>query len=132
MDRKLHATDNCTFLGRVAVGAAGLLIDVGCKNGVLVNTTTGRKDGAIVVGVSAGLVGNATKGVDNMDTGLRTGGDAGATTSILIVVGMEGLLSLLLLLSPPPQFPSPQYQYPPIPATTPTKMTIKQPRHPLK
>ena len=70
---------------RGPVGAPGPFIDVGGNIGVLVNATMGRMDGAIVIVVSAELVGTAATGKDMMDTGLlvmmRTGGDAGATTT---------------------------------------------------
>ena len=89
MDRKLHATDNCSFMGRGPVGAAGPFIDVqalvGGSIGVMVTATMGRMDGASVIVVSAELVGTATTGKDMMDTGklvmIRTGGDAGAPTT---------------------------------------------------
>ena len=48
---------------------------------MLINATMGRMDVAIVIVVSAGLVGTATAGKDMMNTGLLVMMRTGATTT---------------------------------------------------
>ena len=81
MDRKLHAKDNCSLMGRGPVWATRPFVDVGGNIGVLINATMGRMDVAIVIVVSAGLVGTATAGKDMMNTGLLVMMRTGATTT---------------------------------------------------
>ena len=118
MDKKLHATVNCSLIGRVVIvtGTTGLFMVMGGITGTSVDTRTGRMVGSNVevsIVITVGIVGSS---VD-----VRVGGLTGGDTGALLLLAMEELPPPPP--PPPPQFPAPQY--PPIPATTPTIMIIK-------
>ena len=146
---KLHATDNCSLIGRVVVGVVGVVMGMlGALLGTLDNGMTGRMVGimvgmgvfvVVILGETVGSVIGARRGAFVVGglVGMKFGllvmtttvdGDVfGAVLLLLLLllllfVFINDVEGLLLLLPPPPQFPVPQSTL--TPATTATNNIV--------
>ena len=92
MDKKLHATDNCSLMG------VGMVGDI---TGTSVNiSTTGRMVGSIegvLVVITGDIVGNSV----TVRVGVLVGGDRtrGAVVFVVEVMDEEGLLVISLMIA---------------------------------
>ena len=146
---KLHATDNCSLMGRVVVvGVVGVvMVMLGAILGALDNGMTGRMVGimvgmgvfvVVILGETVGSVIGARRGAFVVGglVGMKFGllvmtttvdGDVfGAVLLLLLLlllfVFINDVEGLLLLPPPPPQFPVPQSTL--TPATTATNNIV--------